>query len=244
MLTTSPSWIGVEQSFSLSLLPRRNKITRPYPRPPFLRLNFLRDVSGAGPGKCVAVKNEPSIEVCSVFEPANAPSLSSSKIASVYGCTGNDLRVNPLTEGLECLKATWTALLFTSARLSQFGGINAPKTNPHHAYYQSVSPSTHLRQSTYTSDATAWDVDKDRRNPATRIKSILVELCQALGVSCSLVSVWRALRRVGITLKKCCTPRNRPGLMSSLRISAGAPPRSPWPPHGWSSLMRVGLPRT
>ena len=30
----------------------------------------------------------------------------------------------------------------------------------------------------------------------------LAELRHALGVSCSLVSVWRALRRLGITLKK------------------------------------------
>ncbi len=30
----------------------------------------------------------------------------------------------------------------------------------------------------------------------------LAEMRQALGVSCSLVSVWRALRRLGLTLKK------------------------------------------
>ena len=50
--------------------------------------------------------------------------------------------------------------------------------------------------------ASAEHMEQLRALVAAQPALTLAELRHALGVSCSLVSVWRALRRLGLTLKK------------------------------------------
>ena len=70
--------------------------------------------------------------------------------------------------------------------------------------------------------ALAGHMEQLRALVAAQPALTVAEIRHALGVSCSVVSVWRAVRRLGVTgKKKSCTRRNRRGLRCSLPASSG-----------------------